>query len=192
LKQAFLKNCIDQGYFIFPCLPNKKPCIENPNHTINLAKEYTYALRSGDFSTWKKAMNNNNAILCGEINRLLVVDIDCRNGGKYQWKQLLKKYNNGLDLNTFKVRTPSGGLHYYFSIDTDTIGLETRFNLRFLNNFLAGIDLLANNGYALLPFSVDINQKTYYPYSSGLKGYERNKLPPVPDWFKQNLKYCSF
>ena len=188
MNSTFLSNIIKAGYCVFPCDRNKKPLTEHSEKTIALAFEYTNALLADDRIHWQRAIYYNNAILCGEINKLLVVDIDRKNGGIYQWNELLKIHNNGLDIKTFKVRTPSGGVHYYFKTNEETINISTHFSLRLLSNFLSGIDLLANNGYALLPYSMNTNNIQYLPYKGSLIMLLNKELPELPDWLWKELK----
>src|SRR5579885_1374887 len=54
---------------------------------------------------------NAIGILCGEASGLTVVDIDVADQGLDLWKSLIKEHEEPA---TFKVLTPSGGLHYYF------------------------------------------------------------------------------
>ena len=53
----------------------------------------------------------NYGILTGAINNLLVLDIDVKDGGLFEWQNYLNKYG---DINTIQISTPSNGYHYYF------------------------------------------------------------------------------
>ncbi len=62
----------------------------------------------------------NYGILCGKVNNLIVIDLDLEkkrdNGniipsGYVKMKEYIDEYD---DFDTFTVKTPSGGIHYYF------------------------------------------------------------------------------
>ena len=55
--------------------------------------------------------NNNIALITGKLNNICVLDIDVQDDGLSQWNNYLK---NHIEPMTVTVKTPSGGLHYYF------------------------------------------------------------------------------
>ena len=60
--------------------------------------------------------SNNVAILTGQKNNITIVDIDVKNDGLKKWNELIDI--NG-DIVTPKVKTGSGGYHYYFSYNAN-------------------------------------------------------------------------
>lgn len=94
----------------------------------------------------------NYGIACGQSG-IFVVDLDVKKGddGIANWRAL----STGLDLNTFEVETPSGGLHLYFWGD----GLRNS-----AGTIARGVDLRASGGYVVGPGS----QTTEGTYFSGL------------------------
>jgi hypothetical protein len=68
---------------------------------------------------FKKNPLKSLSIATGKKHGITVIDIDIpkngkTNDGKKLWDALMKKYNNGKDINTLTDSTPSGGIHYYF------------------------------------------------------------------------------
>lgn len=68
--------------------------------------------------------NYNYGILCGKINNLVVVDLDLKKtkkdgkeipSGFDKMKQYIDNFGN---FDTFTIKTPSGGVHYYFLYET--------------------------------------------------------------------------
>lgn len=84
--------------------------------------------------SWKKKENwilndidlneNNYGIICGKVNNLIVVDLDLEKHKKNKrfvpsGFEKIKEYIDEFgELDTFTVKTPSGGLHYYFQYKT--------------------------------------------------------------------------
>lgn len=184
LKRAFISNIISDGFKIFPCDSNKKPLIEEAN-LLSHSSVYTNNLLIDDNLNWENAIRLNNAIICGSKSKLIILDIDNKSGGLFQWYNILKRFNNSQDIRTFKVRTANKGYHYYFKIDDVCLShWQTSFSLNLLNNFLNGIDLIANNGYAILPYSIGSNGEVYTPlnYDSGKS--INNQIAFIPTWLK--------
>jgi hypothetical protein len=68
--------------------------------------------------------NYNYGILCGKVNNLIVIDLDLEKykkdnrfvpSGFEKMKEYIDEFG---DFDTFTVRTPSGGIHYYFQYET--------------------------------------------------------------------------
>jgi hypothetical protein len=102
MLQAAL-NMAAKGFRIFPL--------------VELSKSQPMVSDWPDFATtdtttitrvWNKYPKANIGILCDD---LIVIDVDVRNG-KPGMASLM---DLDLDLNTFTVKTPSGGLHVYYS-----------------------------------------------------------------------------
>jgi hypothetical protein len=101
----------------------------------------------------------------------------------------LKNFNNSKDIKTFKVRTANKGYHYYFKIDDEFLyQWQTSFSLNLLNNFLTGIDLIANNGYAILPYSLGSNGEIYTPLNYDSIKSINNQISFMPFWLENLIK----
>lgn len=84
--------------------------------------------------SWKKKENwittnidlnyYNYGIICGKVNNLIVVDLDLekyKKGNRFvpSGFEKIKEYTDEFgEFDTFTVKTPSGGIHYYFQYET--------------------------------------------------------------------------
>ena len=92
-------------------------------------------------------MNGNTAFLTGEVNNIVVIDLDT-----YKWPtnsehSFVKKFGNYIDkFDTYTVKTSRGGYHLYFEY-TEEISKSTA-------NHETQIDIRSNGGYIVAPRSV--------------------------------------
>ena len=123
----------------------------------------------------------NYAVVCGSIsNNLVILDLDYKDGNKQNFAQIFSQFYEELPklAQTFIVETPHGH-HFYYSIkgdcpsrsltqdtDKDSVikSLQKGRNpyLTKVTNFpdlLKGVDVLGENGYALIPPSKIIDGK---------------------------------
>jgi len=109
----------------------------------------------------------NIAVITGEMNNIVVIDIDNKNGengknGIVQFNELLIKYNGGYPIDTFTVQTGSGGYHVYFKYDEHTKVLtnKPKYNR-------SAIDVKSNGGYVVCPGSTHpVTNNKYIQYNS--------------------------
>ena len=88
----------------------------------------------------------NVGVPTGDVNNILVVDIDIKDDGLTEWKENMKEHGEPI---TLTVKTPSGGYHYYFknTSENELIKyLTTRTKYRGV-----GIDIRNNGGYVVAP-----------------------------------------
>ena len=103
----------------------------------------------------------NIGILTGKINNLLVIDVDKKDDGIEEFK----KYTdvNGF-INTFTVKSPNDGYHYYFSYKNSDETVQHLIDESLMNKskyrYGKGIDIRSNGGYIVGPDS-SINGKKY-------------------------------
>lgn len=94
------------------------------------------------------AEGGNVGVLTGSASGIAVIDIDNHNDvdGLGNLKEFLEKYNIELP-RTKVVKTPSGGLHYYFKLP------NTYNNTQFIQNHsqLAGVDFQTHARYVVAP-----------------------------------------
>lgn len=90
------------------------------------------------------SVEDNPAIATGQ--GLLVVDIDVK-GNKGGAASLMDLVAEGLPTDTRTVRTPSGGLHFYYRVD-DARGFANRQGWR------EGVDVRGFNGFVFAPGAV--------------------------------------
>ncbi len=102
----------------------------------------------------------NVGLPCGAVNNMFVLDIDNKDNGMEEFNKYTTQYG---EPDTLTVKTPSGGMHYYFNLKTDSNDLNyvikqvcyTRSKLGGV-----GIDIRSNKGYVVAPPS-SINGKSY-------------------------------
>lgn len=102
---------------------------------------------------------NNVGILTGH-NNIMIVDIDIKNKGFETFKEYLTINGN---INTYTIKTTSGGYHYYFNAMTSNeednkIIKEKITNSKHYRG--VGIDVRCGNGYAVAPGS-SVNGNIY-------------------------------
>ena len=97
----------------------------------------------------------NVGIPCGSVNGFFVLDIDIKDNGYDEFKKYLG--NHG-EPNTLTIKTPSGGMHYYFNLKTSNI--ESAGDTNFIINQViynrskkggVGIDIRSTGGYIVAP-----------------------------------------
>ena len=87
-------------------------------------------------------------IATGRVNNLIVLDIDIKDNGLNEWNKYIDEYGEPL---TYKVKTPSGGYHYYFKrSSTDDNKNELVFNYLTTKTKYRGVGIdIRNNGRRL-------------------------------------------
>ena len=112
--------------------------------------------------TWRKSINLdklNGAIITGSANDLIVLDVDVKKKkeekieGVQEFLKYIEQYG---DVNTFTVKSPSGGFHYYFKYKHSSerakylIENIVKTNTGYRN---AGLDIRSNGGVIIMPGS---------------------------------------
>ena len=84
----------------------------------------------------------NIGIPTGSVNNLFVLDIDVKDDGLEEWQTYINTYN---EPNTMKIKTPSGGFHYYFKYKCDDDKIDALTSISKTNKLLmlpVGIPIL--------------------------------------------------
>jgi hypothetical protein len=115
----------------------------------------------------------NLGIRTGQINRLLVVDIDAKKDGVENFQKLQKEI--GILDDTWRVNTGGGGFHLYYKLREDQ---------RFSNSsdmIAPGIDIRGENGYVVGPGSNHVSGKRYQwdPEFCELEGMVFEYVPDI-------------
>ncbi len=127
----------EKGFHVFPCRPrSKKPLIKEWERRATTDPEQIK-------KWWTQKPDANVAVACGPSN-LGVIDIDPGKGG-FQSLALLEMEYGELD-DSFKVRTPSGGIHLYFTCVEPIPNSQSRLG--------EGIDTRGKGGYVVSVGSV--------------------------------------
>jgi hypothetical protein len=115
-------------------------------------------------SWWRRYPPANVGIATGPSN-LVVVDIDPRNGGDAKWAKLVARFGRRIG-RTYRVRTGSGGMHYYFRAPRGIV-------IASCSNALGpGVDVKARGGYVIAPPSYHKSGNFYVTLGG--------KLAPLP------------
>ena len=137
------------------CAPGKHPIARLARHGLNDATCDLDTVRRW----WTLFSCSNIGISCGASN-LVVVDIDPRNGGDRTWADLVKRHGRAIE-RTWRVRTGSGGTHFYYAA-------PSRIALRSGSHALGqGVDMKAHGGFVIAPPSLHVSG-TFYRYESGV------------------------
>lgn len=158
-------------YDKFICLPitiNKKPVVS----WKNLTETPKHAFKD----------EHNIALITGEINGVIVIDIDIPKinkdelNGMTMMNDLLKKFNGSKNLNIPTCQTQSGGLHLYFKYDPD---IKTTTGV---NGY--SIDIRNDGALVVVPPSIGIRGP--YMWKDNLSLHD-TELINIPRWFKNWL-----
>jgi len=101
------------------------------------------------WARWPKA---NIGIATGNVSKLVVIDVDPRNGGDESLRQLEDSHG---DLSSgLVVQTGGGGQHIYFTYPDGGIDLKSHV-------LTVGVDIKADGGYVVAPPSLHASGKEY-------------------------------
>ena len=113
-----------------------------------------------DKSKWIKTINSNKhhgAILTGSANNLIVLDVDVKKKEDDVKADGITEFNNYIEQHgepiTYKVKTPSGGNHYYFKYENSNITAKEiiRDSLPNASGYRnAGLDIRTNGGLIIM------------------------------------------
>ena len=135
----------------------KQPCIKNWTHPSNFV------------------LNIDNTkydagIITGKANNLIVLDIDIKDNGLIEFENYIKL--NG-SINTFIVKTPSGGYHYYFTYQHSNASVYHLINNTLTNRSKfrgVGLDIRTNGGQVIAPNTIRDGKK--YEITSNIEPIE--------------------
>lgn len=122
---------------------------------------------------WKTLQLANIGIVTGLPSNLIVVDIDPKNGGDTAWFDLCAAHS---DPDTLKIRTGSGGYHYYFLHPGDG---EYKSKA---HGIAPGVDCKADGGYVVAPPSLHASGNFYTVLNPGAT------IAPMPSWLLDKLE----
>ncbi len=155
-------------YKIFPVDPaTKRPLIKAWDR---LAEER----EQGDWPAY--------GIPTGDLNAIVVIDVDFRNGGEDSWVSLYHEYNL---FSTYSVKTGGGGRHYYYKIPRAGIR-----GCKLVKHGYPGIDFQATGQFVIGPGSL-------HPSGSRYEILNDSNLAELPQSFialldsKTELEECA-
>lgn len=124
----------------------------------------------------------NIGILTGKKNNLTILDIDIKDDGLKLWNTVSKKYP---EIKTPTVKTPTGGLHYYFKYNNKIPNM----NKILVDGQIIGWDLKSDGSIIATPPSLHSNTNKRYKWIISLND---NKPIMMPKWLESfilnNLK----
>jgi hypothetical protein len=165
-----LKDYFDRGLTAFPV---DIKLIGEDGVWKKIAKKFSFRWRE-ETITREKALEkakqeqwNATALLTGKKHNLFVVDIDVKN--QRNGHEFLERKGIVIPEDTPRVKTQSGGMHYYFAFPENLSGKSTRAFEKH------GIDIRGDRGLVFAPFT-DLGGGHRYTWEVGLeKGL---KAPP--------------
>jgi hypothetical protein len=89
----------------------------------------------------------------GKINNIVVVDIDFKDNGIEEFNKYIEQYGH---INTFIVKTPNKGFHYYFLYENTNEATQHLIDECLTNSTKyrgKGLDIRTNGGYIVAPRS---------------------------------------
>lgn len=151
------------GFHILPLRPGTK--VPSLKDWQNLATDDVNTVKDH----WAENPDCNVGINCG-LSGLYVVDIDPKNGGEATWTELVAEHGH---VDTFTVRTASGGTHYYYEMPSTPMK-NTAGALG------AGIDTRGLGGQVVAPGSV-VAGRSY-------KVTNNVDVAPLPKWVSEAVQ----
>lgn len=158
---------------VFPVQTNDKKPYPFLRNKDNQRGFYVATTDEREIEMWERVYSGCNwALRTGTASGCWVLDIDVKNGsrGEESFFDLVGDHKDFPD--TLAVKTPSGGMHYYFEMEP---GVRTLINA----GKFGGIDVRAEGGYVLIPPSTLSGSK--YEYLND------NKILRAPQWLKDAL-----
>ena len=157
------------GWKVFPLRPNMKtPLTANGFHAATTDSQQID-------EWWLMTPLAGIGIATGAVSKLVVVDVDPRNGGHESLAFLETKH--GSLPPTVESRTGGGGRHLLFKLDVEGVYPSAKP--------WSGIDIKADGGYICAPFSVHPSGLVYH-WAEGLD--PNTPLAPAPDWVLAGLR----
>lgn len=150
LPKSVALNAASMGYSVFPVDPaSKRPLVSN---WPNVATTDPEVVRS----FWIQFPSAMIGVVTGVKSGLFVLDFDVKDGEDvFEKVRIFEEANRLVLLPTLTVRTPSGGLHFYYRMPE---GIDIRNSASKLGE---GVDVRANGGYVVFAGSVRADGKKY-------------------------------
>jgi hypothetical protein len=144
---------------------------------VRIIKNTKKPAEKGFFNKRIKSVSDhfNVAIITGELNNLLVIDIDAKDGGLEEWDKYIKKFG---DIITVKQKTINGGWHYYFLFSHSDPSCAFLISTLLLNRSKyrnCGIDIRSVGGYIMCAPSVIDGKK--YQFINSFKTTKVSEIP---------------
>lgn len=175
---AHAEKYIDRGWYVARCV-GKDPSCGGKGWNIPGASEFS-ATRDKAMLTKYFGGKYQLGVLCGESSGILVIDVDCDPAkNKVGWQSWLKicefcGIENPEDPGTYRVKTGSGGWHFYFQYAPLKKPSGSEPNAAFFED----IDVKNDGGFVVAPPSVHPTTHREYTTCGDLEGRAVLPLPP--------------
>ena len=165
---------------VIPASAKKHPVARWGEFQDNLTPDAVFARWYGDEGEHRTSYSMGFLTGSGCLEpglSLLVIDVDAKEkDGRETWAQWLQVHANGLEPDTWKARTGSGGRHIYFSYPSHLHIHNTQVKFH-------GIDTRAQGGFIMAPPSPHQIRGTSYEWEPGCNPLVDDvDLAPAPDW----------
>ncbi len=182
VSEQIIQHLTGKGLYVFPVQFNKKPysgsqgwkdATNDPIEAIGVFKKRPGALIA-------VATEPSNLIIFDVDNHPDELDDDGKpKDGLKSFREIRAAHGNFP--RTWTVKTPSGGLHFYFTTTTNF--------KRAVGRLAPGIDLLSKGSYVVVPTEMDACK---YRFVEGCSWYDMDQPAPCPqwilDWLEENEK----
>lgn len=176
-KSQILEQLLNEEFTIFPTYLDKSPAFKAWNKIDNTTSKWIFSENS---SYNKNPKNLGIGLVCGQRSGVVVIDIDLKDDGMKYWMAIMEKIGVQ-DIDTLKVETGSGGVHYYFTYHPS---MERFYSMNRL--FSTGIDFRSDNGYVIVPPSIHPNGNKY-KFLSDVSSGIRDQINEMPSWLFNEL-----
>lgn len=143
------------GWRTFPLSPGSKQPYPGTRGFLDASNDWTTVARWFDaprdpdgVTGWGVAGSPNIALATGSGSGVFVLDVDMKHDGYQSLDKMVKRIGEGF-LTTRTHATVNGGVHLFYRWPT-TLHIGRKINA-FKRLDMPGIDLLGNDGYAVLP-----------------------------------------
>lgn len=119
-----------------------KPCTSPGKHPQTSTGFKAASKNLSDFKHVWTQNDSNIGIATGDVSKIIVLDVDPKNGGTDSLKELIKEIG---DFTTYTIKTGSGGLHFYFEYPH---GFDIGNSANLLGK---GLDIRGRGGYVVAP-----------------------------------------
>lgn len=175
---AQAEKYIDRGWYVARCV-GKDPSCGGKGWNIPGATNFS-ATRDKTLLTKYFGGKYQLGVLCGELSGILVIDVDCDpTKNKVGWQSWLKicqicGIENPENPGTYRVRTGSGGWHFYFQYAPLKKPSGSEPNAWLFED----IDVKNDGGFVVAPPSVHPTTHREYTTCGDLEGKAILPLPP--------------
>jgi hypothetical protein len=165
---------------VIPASAKKHPVARWGEFQDNLTPDAVFARWYGDEGEHRASYSMGFLTGSGCLEpglSLLVIDVDAKEkDGRETWAQWLAVHANGMEPDTWRARTGSGGRHIYFSYPSHLHIHNTQVKFH-------GIDTRAQGGFIMAPPSPHQIRGTSYEWEAGCNPLVDDvDLAPAPDW----------